>query len=206
MKLMEADLNLGDDLHMRALVNDDAGLLVEATSGELAPALWGPYPAGPYTLRDAQTALAAWDPAAGGQFSLGILHGQRLLGAVGLMPDRPGSVELAYWVRPERRGRGIASRAVRATTPWAHRHLAVARIWLEIEPGNEPSLRVARRAGYRFERCLPRHCRDWSSEDAEHDSWHDCLIWADVSDQAPSAPGRPHASPARLDRARGEGE
>lgn len=182
---MEPDLNLGDDLHMRALANGDAGLLVEATSGELAPALWGPRPAGPYTLRDARAALSAWDPAAGSQFSLGILHGQRLLGAVGLMPDSPGSIELAYWVRPDRRGRGIASRAVRAATLWAHRDLAVPRIWLEIEPGNEPSLRVAQRAGYRFERRLARHCRDWSSEDAEHDSWHDCLIWADVSEQAP---------------------
>ncbi len=28
-----------------------------------------------------------------------------------------------------------------------------------------------------------RHCRDWSAEDAEHDTWHDCLIWAHVTDQ-----------------------
>ena len=93
------------------------------------------------------------------------------------MPDRPGSAELAYWVRPGQRGRGIAAQAVRATTPWAHRSLGIPRIWLEINPGNEPSLRVARRAGYRFEQRLPRHCRDWACEDAEHDSWHDCLIW-----------------------------
>jgi RimJ/RimL family protein N-acetyltransferase len=58
------------------------------------------------------------------------------------------------------------------------------RVWLEIEPGNEPSLRLAQRAGYHFEQRLSQHCRDWSSEDAEQDSWHDCLIWAHVSDQA----------------------
>ena len=103
--------------------------------------------AGPYSLRDAQAALSAWDPAAGGQFSIGILRGRQLLGAVGLMPDRPGSAELAYWVRPGQRGRGIAAQAVRATTPWAHRSLGIPRIWLEINPGNEPSLRVAQRAG-----------------------------------------------------------
>ena len=38
---MDSDLDLGDNLHMRALVRGDALLLTEATSGELAPALWG---------------------------------------------------------------------------------------------------------------------------------------------------------------------
>lgn len=182
---MDPDLDLGDDLHMCALVSDDAALLAEATSGESAPALWGPRPSGPYSLQDAQAALAAWDPATGGQFSLGIFRDRRLLGAVGLMPDRPGSVEVAYWVRPGERGRGLASRAVRAATAWAHDSLAVPRLWLEIKPGNEPSLRVAQRAGYRFEQRLPRHCRDWASEDAERDSWHDCLVWVHESSDPP---------------------
>lgn len=172
----DLELDLGDGLRMRALATGDAALLVEATSGESEPALWGPRPAGPYSLLDGQAALSAWDPAAGGQFSMGVLRGEQLMGAVGLMPDSPGSIELAYWVRPEQRGRGIASRAVHAATLWAHRDLAVVRIWLEIEPGNEPSLRVAQRAGYHFEQRLSRHCRDWAREDAEHDSWHDCLI------------------------------
>jgi RimJ/RimL family protein N-acetyltransferase len=177
----DLDLSLGDGLRMRILVEDDAALLVEATSGESAPSLWGPRPLGPYSLHDGQAALSAWDPAAGGQFSVGILHGQQLLGAVGLMPDRPGSMELAYWVRPEQRGRGIATRTVQATTLWAHRDLAIPRIWLEINPDNEPSLRLAERAGYHFEQRLPRHCREWVSEDAEQDSWHDCLIWTHVT-------------------------
>jgi RimJ/RimL family protein N-acetyltransferase len=76
------------------------------------------------------------------------------------------------------RGRGITAQAVLATTPWVHRSLGITRIWLKIQPANEPSLRVARRAGYRFEQRLARHCRDWACDDAEQDSWHDCLIWA----------------------------
>ena len=32
------------------------------------------------------------------------------------MPDSPGSIELAYWVRPEERGKGLASRAVPVAT------------------------------------------------------------------------------------------
>ena len=57
MKLMDSDLDVGDNLHMRALVPGDARLLTEATSAESAPALWGACPAGPYSLRDARTAL-----------------------------------------------------------------------------------------------------------------------------------------------------
>jgi RimJ/RimL family protein N-acetyltransferase len=184
MEVMDLDLSLGDGLQMRALVAEDAALLVEATSGEPGPSLWGPYPAGPYSLRDGQAALAEWDRLAGGQFSIGVLDGRWLLGAVGLMPDRPGSIELAYWIRPEQRGRGLASRAVLATTVWAHHNLDVPRIWLEIHPGNQPSLRVAQRAGYRFEERLSQHCRDWSCEAAEDDSWHDCLIWVHTTEPA----------------------
>jgi len=185
IELMDVDLDLGDDLRLRTLAAADAAVLAEATSGEPGASLWGPHPVGRYTLRDAHAALAAWDPAAGGQFCLGIMAGPRLLGAVGLMPDRPGSIELAYWVRPEERGNGLGSRAVRAATRWAHQGLAAPRIWLEIEPGNQPSLRLARRAGYRFEQRIPRHCRDWASDDAERDTWHDCLIWVHTTDSPP---------------------
>lgn len=177
MEFMHFDLDLGADLRLRPLVTADAALLVEATGGEPGRSLWGAYPVGHYSLHDAQAALAAWDPCSGGQFSLGIMKDGRLLGAVGLMPDSPGSIELAYWVRPDERGKGVASRAVLAATLWTHRELAVPRIWLEIEPGNEPSLRLAKRVGYRFEERIPQHCRDWEYEDAERDSWHDCLIW-----------------------------
>ena len=179
---MDLDLDLGEDLRMRVLVQDDAALLVEATSGEGAASLWGPRPAGPYSLGDAHAALAAWDPVAGGQFSVGVMRFRRLIGAVGLMPHGPGSIELAYWMRPEERGRGIAMRAVRATTQWVHRTLATPRIWLEIDPGNEPSLRLAQHVGYHFEQRLSQHCRDWRSDDDGQDSWHDCLIWAHVSE------------------------
>lgn len=168
---------LGGGLQARVLTADDAALLVEATRGETARSLWAGRPAGPYSLADAQTALSQWDPAAHGQFSVGIFSAGVLAGAIGVMPDGPASVELASWMRPEQRGRGIAFRALNAASEWAHEALGASRVWLEINPRNKPSLRLAGRAGYRLEKRLPRHCRDWSCEDAAHDSWHDCLIW-----------------------------
>jgi RimJ/RimL family protein N-acetyltransferase len=192
MKSMDPDLRLCDGLDTRVLAAGDAALLVEATSRETARSLWAGRPAGPYALHEAQAALSLWDPAAQGQFSIGILREGRLLGAVGLMPDRPASIELAYWTRPEERGRGIASRAVQAVTQWTHRTLGASRLWLEINPRNQPSLRLAQRLGYHFEQRLSRHCRDWSSEDPEHDSWHDCLIWTHRSERTSASPGPGH--------------
>jgi RimJ/RimL family protein N-acetyltransferase len=182
MALMDlwVDLDLGD-LRLRTLTGEDAALMVEATQAEPGRALWGPHPAGPYTLENAQAALRAWDPARHGQVSVGVLEGERLVAALGLMPDGPRSAELAYWVRPERRRRRIALRAVRALTDWAHTAGGLTRVWLEIDPDNAASLALAERAGYGFEGRIPNHCRAWTSDDPERDRWHDCLIWAHSS-------------------------
>ena len=105
------------------------------------------------------------------------MQGEWLVAALGLMPSGPHSAELAYWVRPEQRRRGIALRTILTLTTWAHTTAGLTRLWLEINPDNTPSLRLAQRAGYRLEQRLPHHCRAWVSDDPEHDTWHDCLIW-----------------------------
>jgi [ribosomal protein S5]-alanine N-acetyltransferase len=186
---LTADIDLGQGLRLRSLTTQDAGLVVEATGAETAPALWGPRPAGPYTLRDAHAALSAWDPGAGRRGSYGVVEHGHLLGALGLMLDGPHSAELAYWVRPESRRQGLALRGIQALTRWAHAGPRLDRIWLEIDPGNTPSLRLAGRAGYLYEQRLPHHCRAWTAPDPDHDTWHDCLIWAHTS------PGRGRRRP-----------
>lgn len=170
-------------LVLRPLLSADAPLLVEATASEVAPALWGPRPAGPYSLEDAERLLGEWDPGGAVQASYGLLEDGRLLGAAGLMPDAPDSAEVAYWVRPEERRRGLGLTMVGLLTRLGHEEIGIPRLWLEINPTNEPSLRLARRAGYEFSRRLPRHCRSWVEEDPALDTWHDCLIWEHV-DQA----------------------
>jgi RimJ/RimL family protein N-acetyltransferase len=155
---------------LRVLGVDDVDLVVEATRAETGPALWGPRPAGPYTPADADAALRAWS---GGQVSYGVFEDGRLVAAVGVMPSGDGVAEVAYWVRPEARGRGVATGALRAATERAHAEGGGRpRLWLEIRPDNAASLRVAERAGYVFDRREPDHCRD-----AGTGAWHDCLIW-----------------------------
>jgi RimJ/RimL family protein N-acetyltransferase len=64
---------------------------------------------------------------------------------------------LSYWTFPAFRGRGFATRAVRLVTAWAFAQLHVARVELLIEPDNDASLAVARRAGFTREGVLRQH-------------------------------------------------
>jgi hypothetical protein len=74
MTLPWVDAEAGAGLRFRRLTAKDAPLLVEATGDETAPALWGPYPAGPYTLADATAALGQWSAE---QVSFGLRAGFR---------------------------------------------------------------------------------------------------------------------------------
>jgi RimJ/RimL family protein N-acetyltransferase len=62
--------------------------------------------------------------------------------------------EIGYVVAPAARGRGVAARAVGLLTRWGFSELALQRIELRIDPANEPSAAIARRAGYRREGTL----------------------------------------------------
>jgi RimJ/RimL family protein N-acetyltransferase len=55
--------------------------------------------------------------------------------------------EIGYWVLPEHRGRGLAARAVALLAAHGREQLGLRTLRMEIEPGNEASLRVAAAAG-----------------------------------------------------------
>src|SRR6266480_3088193 len=63
-----------------------------------------------------------------------------------------GSV--GYWLLPEARGKGLASRAVKLVSRWALRDLALARLALLTEPSNRQSRRVAKLTGFQEEGVL----------------------------------------------------
>jgi RimJ/RimL family protein N-acetyltransferase len=168
------DLDLGSGLRLRTLGSGDVDLIVAGTATETAPALWGPRPRGPYSADDAANALGEW---AGSQSSYGLIRDSALVGALGLMRDGPGSAELAYWVRPENRRQGLALRGIVAITEWAHRDGGLPRVWVEINPDNTASRRLAERAAFLFEQRAKDHCRTWSTDDPATDSRHDCLIF-----------------------------
>jgi RimJ/RimL family protein N-acetyltransferase len=61
---------------------------------------------------------------------------------------------VGYWLLPNARGRGLATRAVRLLSEWAVHHLGLT-LRLVTELGNERSQRVAERSGFRRSAILP---------------------------------------------------
>ncbi len=82
-----------------------------------------------------------------------------------------GIAEVGYWVLPEARGRGVATRAVEVLSSWALDVLGLHRLELEHSVRNEVSCRVAVRTGFAPEgtrRSALRHL----------DGWHDMHVHA----------------------------
>ena len=79
-----------------------------------------------------------------------------LLGSIGLhvIDADHGVVEIGYWTKTEARGRGAATRASRLLAGWAIEELGAERVQLRAAPENEPSIRVAEKAGFRREGVL----------------------------------------------------
>jgi RimJ/RimL family protein N-acetyltransferase len=70
-----------------------------------------------------------------------------------------GRAAVGYWVAPQARGRGIATRTLRLLATWAFEDLAVLRLELTCAPDNLASQRVAQRCGFVREGVLRSHIR-----------------------------------------------
>lgn len=68
-----------------------------------------------------------------------------------------GSAAVGYWLSPEARGNGMATRSVRLLAQWAFAELGLARLELTCGPDNEASQRVAARCGFVREGVLRSH-------------------------------------------------
>ncbi|MEN3305395.1 MAG: hypothetical protein V7603_1597 [Micromonosporaceae bacterium] len=97
----------------------------------------------------------------------------RAVGQVGLRTITlfEAQAQLSYWMLPAARGQGIAPRATGTVLRWAFDTLLLNRLYLLHSTGNEPSCRVARKAGFRYEGTLRGHLR-------HADGWHDVHMHA----------------------------
>lgn len=105
------------------------------------------------------------------------------LGGTGLHTFVPGShqAETGYWVIEDRRGSGICTEAVVGLTEVALRTQAAGgmglrRLEIACSADNEPSARVALKAGYQLEATLRQH--RW----VDTIGWSDTLIFAALAD------------------------
>lgn len=90
--------------------------------------------------------------------AIGLRETKTMIGHIGfhtlpgpeyLKPYAPGSVEFGYSVFPNYRRMGYASEAARALMDWATREHEVTHFIVSISPMNEPSLRLAKKFGFR---------------------------------------------------------
>jgi [ribosomal protein S5]-alanine N-acetyltransferase len=65
--------------------------------------------------------------------------------------DDPRCADIVYWLLPEARGRGLATRAARLLIRWAFDEAGVSKLALYTKVGNDRSDRVAERCGFHFE-------------------------------------------------------
>jgi RimJ/RimL family protein N-acetyltransferase len=80
-----------------------------------------------------------------------------VVGGAGLHPrSGPGSLEIGYWIRPERLRRGLATGATAALTRVAFRSCGVERVEIHVDPENSASLGIPEKLGFRREATLRR--------------------------------------------------
>ena len=79
------------------------------------------------------------------------------------------SARVGYWVLPEARGRGVATRALAVASRWALGELGLHRLELDHAVGHDASCRIAERCGFRYEGTL----RGAMFEAGRHDAFRD---------------------------------
>jgi len=105
------------------------------------------------------------------------------LGGVGLHPRRgPDVLEIGYWLRSDRTGRGYMTEAVAAITRVALGYYGVPRAEIRCDPRNAPSAAVPRRLGYGLEETLRGEAVDAAAQA------RDTMIWALTGTQYPASP------------------
>ena len=150
MPRLPSALTLRDgELELRRLARADREAIVEACRD---PEIlrWTTLP-DPFTAaevdRFVDEADARWTD--GSAVELVIVSDGRLLGAIHLAFHEEWRASVAYWLAPEARGRGVATRAVKLLVRWAFETFdGLVRIELWSLVGNDASDAVARRAGF----------------------------------------------------------
>lgn len=181
------------DLLLRPWRESDADA-VAAACRDPEIARWVPVPV-PYRLEDAldfiRSNRMAWREGIGAAFAVVDAASDRLLGAITLHRAREREAFVGYWVAPEARGRGVATRALRLVARWAFATLPLVRLSLYRDVGNEASGRTAEKAGFVREGVL----RSYADHRGEP---RDCVMYSLIRSDAVVAAGAQAASEAVL--------
>jgi [ribosomal protein S5]-alanine N-acetyltransferase len=153
------------NLRLRPFRSTDIDLVREASADPYIP-LITTVPA-PFTEQEGQRfidrQLLRAEEGAGYVFAVADAGTDQAVGHIGLWLQgaSEGRASIGYWIVRSARGRQAAAKAVSALTRWAHQHLQMPRVELQVEPWNQASIRTAERAGFRREGLM----RGWQEVD-----------------------------------------
>ncbi|HVM14142.1 MAG TPA: GNAT family N-acetyltransferase [Egibacteraceae bacterium] len=138
-------------VELRPWTNADVGCIEAASSDPRIPA--GTTVPADYTdergLEFIERQRARRDSGEGLSLAIANAATGEALGLVVLLHREDRSVVgLGYWVVPRARSKGFASRAVSLISPWALSQPGVREVEAIVEPANQPSLRLLRRAAF----------------------------------------------------------
>jgi ribosomal-protein-alanine N-acetyltransferase len=154
---LPADLTLElADVRLRRLRADDAAALARLRSDPDVVRWSQPGGCTPAeAAAEIDEAERAWSDGRRAELAIATRGGDELVGAISLTlyGDRRASV--GFDVAPDARGRGVATRSTDALCSWAFETWPrLVRIELWALPGNEGTIRVAERTGFRREGVL----------------------------------------------------
>lgn len=107
------------------------------------------------------TSLALQAAAEGPAPTWLVAHEGRVVGECGVTapPDADGAALVAYGLAPSARGTGLGTEAVAVLTAWLEAQPGVRLVAAEVLPGNEASLRLLVRLGFREQGSHAPHLR-----------------------------------------------
>jgi ribosomal-protein-alanine N-acetyltransferase len=157
--------------HLRPWATTDVPALVAAWR-DPEMARWMPEETNPFEAEQARAFIddAATHLSTGTSVALAIADEStdQAVGSVSLHVWAPRHWNLGYWVAADQRRHGVATEAVTKLSRWAFAaNPNLARLSLYTIPGNEPSQKVAERAGFRREGLLRR----WGDGNPEQLDW-----------------------------------
>ncbi|WOF23771.1 GNAT family N-acetyltransferase [Microbacterium betulae] len=136
----------------------------------------------PYTREDAErfVELVAGGWRTGEEYNWAVRDATGLVGMIGLSRISDGAAELGYWMSADARGRGYGTEAGCAVVDFALGPMRLERLEWHAVAGNEPSARLARSLGFRYEGTRRRGIR---TAGRREDAWLAGLVASD--DRAP---------------------
>jgi len=157
---------------LRPWSRDDARFMAEASADPAIRRYNGSHdrlghPAPPISTTDAEAvieqialnwrAFAATGTPSGVAFAILDTGSGELAGCCGVDDwSKEDVAQFGYWIAPNARGRGYATRAAILLTRWLF-DVGAARVFLTVVAGNEDSVAVARRAGLVYEGTMRAH-------------------------------------------------